>query len=53
MDTKQQELIGKFALLALFLYILIINVASFVLYRLYPNDCFVDFEEKIQTPDEQ
>jgi hypothetical protein len=53
MDTKQQEIIGKTALLILFLYILIINVGSFVLYMLFPNDCFVDFEEKINAPDQQ
>jgi len=53
MDTKQQELIGQIALFALFLYILIINLGSFVLYRLFPNDCFVDFKETYIAPEHQ
>ena len=52
MDTKQQEILGKTALIILFIYILIINIGGFVLYRLFPNDCFVDFEEKINVPEQ-
>jgi len=48
----QQENIGKIAIALLIIFIITINVFSYTIYMLYPNECFSNPDSSKYYPEE-
>lgn len=52
MDVSKQEIIGKFGLGFLILFVIVINVVSWTIYLLYRAECFSNPQNQELVEDE-